>query len=64
MEFTDGGVSSKNRWKSAWLGATAASFRIMYSQMKDVLAFRPVCQHGTPEQGLSPTLSPPYPHAA
>ena len=34
MEFTDGGVRLKNRWKSACLGATPASFRIMYSRMK------------------------------
>src|ERR1035441_4857325 len=34
MEFTDGGVRSKNRWKSAWLGATPAWLRIMYSRMK------------------------------
>jgi hypothetical protein len=35
-----------------------------FSGVGDVLAFRPVCQNGTPEQGLSPTVSPPYPHAA
>ena len=34
MEFTDGGVRSKNRWKLACLGATPAWFRIMYSRMK------------------------------
>jgi hypothetical protein len=30
----------------------------MFSGMGDKLAFRPVYQNGTPEQGLSPTVSP------
>ena len=34
IEFTEGGVRLKNRWRSAWLGTTPAWFRIMYSAMK------------------------------